>query len=158
MNRYDDKLKAMDWDVRISSTIRAALAVVDAANTGVLSPAVAKRVYEYLDTPYSYYYGEKEVCLYDRFLSYPTELRTKSGLMNVLGLIELAGGYVNRTLYGGFTPKGVKYGHIRTSNAFYILMGIPMLQEVPVVEGGIVAYSDEYSYEEHEMYLAVGGE
>ena len=154
--RYDNKLKAMSTEVRTNSTIRAALAVVDACNTGVLPKDVAKRVYQYLDMPYAYYYGEQELSLMDRFLTHPHALRTKSGMLNVLGLLNIAGGYTNKSLYGGFTPKGVKYGHIRISDAFYILLNIPKHMDDELVEvGGIVAHSEDYSYEEHELYVGV---
>lgn len=158
MDRYVQRIISINPVMRKPLTQRIALAVIDAAHRGILEPTVSQRIMDYVDEPFSYYYGEPAYSLYDRFMVDTTQLHTKSGLLNMLALVELAGGYVSREHYGCLAPKGVSYRNIKKSDAMSIMTKVSdykAMLELEETHPQTVLESDEYYWEEHECYKGV---
>ncbi len=162
MNTKEQRIKEIKPDIRKPLTQRITLAVIDAAQKGLLDPTLSKRIIDYVDEPYAHSYGEPKYSLHDRFIKDTTQLFTKSGLLNMLHIVEMAGGYVSRTHYGCLAPKGVSYKDIKNSDVMSIMTQVATYKEMLELEelystpsSGIVLESDDYYWEEHESYKEV---
>ena len=118
---YEKRISEVAPKVRYPLAQRITLAVIDAAYKGELDPALSQRIIDYVDTPYAYYEGEPQYSLFDRIITNTAQLYTVSGLRNMLNVVKMAGGYISTQHYGCLAPKGVKYGHIKTTDAMSIL-------------------------------------
>lgn len=163
MNRYEQRIIKIDPVIRKPLVQRIALAVIDAAHRGLLEPTLSSRILNYVDEPYAHSYGEPQYSLYERFVIDTNQLFTKSGLLNMLHIVEMAGGYVSKTHYGCLAPKGVSYKDIKNSDVMSIMTRVSTYKEIleleelysQVPQSGIVLESDDYQWEEHEIYKEV---
>lgn len=159
MDRYEQRIIKIDPVVRNPLTQRITLAVIDAAYKGELDPILSKRIIEYVDTPYAYYYGEPAYTLYDRFIVDTAQLYTASGIRHMLNIVKMAGGYTSIEHYGCLAPKGVRYGKVKIKDAMSILTQGPLYNEQLELAGWYAIeqndFSEDYYWEEHENYRKV---